>query len=76
MNYKKENEWVAPENVRLPDFIICGAMKCGTSTVHSLLNQHPYVYIPDPEINFFDIDDIFQHQTSLLVKPYSMPKVQ
>ena len=54
-------EWVAPENVRLPDFIICGAMKCGTSTVHALLDKHPSVYIPGEEIHFFDMDDVFQH---------------
>lgn len=57
----KEIDWIAPKNSRLPDFIICGAMKCGTTTVHALLNQHPQVYIPKHEINFFDIDDIFQH---------------
>jgi hypothetical protein len=61
MNSIREHDWVAPENTRLPDFIICGAMKSGTSTVHSLLHKHPNVYIPDPEIHFFDIDDIFQH---------------
>jgi hypothetical protein len=61
MNSRKEHEWIAPQNIRLPDFIICGAMKCGTSTIHSLLNNHPHVYIPDPEIHFFNIDDIFQH---------------
>ena len=36
-------------------------MKCGTSTVHTLLDAHPNVYIPASEVNFFDIDDIFQH---------------
>jgi hypothetical protein len=61
MNGKKRQDWVAPADIRLPDFIICGAMKCGTSTVHALLNKHPHVYIPDSEINLFDIDDIFQH---------------
>ncbi len=61
MKSTEGHEWVAPENTRLPDFIICGAMKCGTSTVHTLLSKHPHIYIPRPEINFFDIDDIFQH---------------
>lgn len=36
-------------------------MKCGTSTVHTLLGKHPDVYIPKSEVNFFDIDDLHQH---------------
>ena len=61
MSEKYTQQWIAPKTIRLPDFIICGAMKCGTSTVHTLLGKHPEIYIPDPEINFFDMDDIFQH---------------
>ena len=61
MSEKYTQQWIAPKTIRLPDFIICGAMKCGTSTVHNLLGKHPEIYIPDSEINFFDIDDIFQH---------------
>lgn len=44
-----------------PDFIIGGAMKSGTSSVHSFLGSLSDVYIPDREIFFFDIDDVFQH---------------
>lgn len=61
MGPREPQEWVAPDWVRLPDFIICGAMKCGTSTLHSILESHPDVFIPDGEINFFDIDDLLQH---------------
>lgn len=46
---------------RLPDFIIGGAMKCGTSTLHQMLGDLPGVFIPDPEIYFFSIDDVEQH---------------
>ncbi|MCF8241113.1 MAG: sulfotransferase [Melioribacteraceae bacterium] len=60
MNYTITN-WLAPENSILPDFIIGGAMKSGTSTLHSILNEHPNVFIPKNEINFFDIDNILQH---------------
>lgn len=42
---------------RLPDFIIGGAMKSGTTTLHHLLADHPQVYIPKPEIHFFCLDD-------------------
>ncbi|MEM6652498.1 MAG: sulfotransferase domain-containing protein [Pseudomonadota bacterium] len=59
--HKVDREWQAPPDTKLPDFIICGAMKCGTSTVHSILATHPDVFMPDGELNFFDIDDIFQH---------------
>lgn len=55
------DNWIAPETAVVPDFIICGAMKSGTSTLHYILNQHPRVFIPDGEIHFFDIDHIFQH---------------
>jgi hypothetical protein len=46
---------------RVPDFIIAGAMKCGTTSMHSILNSHPNVFIPKREINFFDLDDLIQH---------------
>ncbi|MBD3278863.1 MAG: hypothetical protein GF388_11235 [Candidatus Aegiribacteria sp.] len=61
MTENSKSMWNAPKGFRLPDFMICGAMKCGTSTVHTLLNKHPSVFIPNPEINFFDIDDLLQH---------------
>lgn len=61
MNTHERSNWICPEGRVVPDFIIAGAMKCGTSTVHSLLNRHEKVFIPDPEIHFFDIDDLFQH---------------
>jgi len=46
---------------RLPDFIIVGAMKSGTTSIHHILNHHVHVFIPKREIHFFDIDDIQQH---------------
>ena len=55
------NSWVIPKGFNVPDFIICGAMKSGTSTLHKILNKHPDIYIPDNEIHFFNIDDIIQH---------------
>lgn len=44
-----------------PHFIIVGAQKSGTSTLHGVLGAHPDVFIPDREIFFFDIDDAQQH---------------
>ncbi len=53
-----------PEDVDtrgLPDFIIIGAQKSGTSSLHAILAHHPRVYIPQREIFFFDVDDVEQH---------------
>lgn len=47
--------------VRMPDFIIAGAMKCGTTTLHKMLSHHPDIFIPEREIHFFNMDDIKQH---------------
>ncbi|MEO0456089.1 MAG: sulfotransferase [Cyanobacteria bacterium P01_A01_bin.114] len=60
--------WMAPPQATLPDFMIVGAMKAGTSTIHQMLNQHPDVFIPDAEIHFFDIDDIFEHSDFFLFR--------
>lgn len=45
----------------MPDFIIGGAMKAGTSTLHAILGSHPGVFIPRYEMAFFDFDDIDEH---------------
>jgi hypothetical protein len=47
--------------LRIADFIIAGAMKCGTTSMHDILNSHPGIFIPRKEINFFDVDDLIQH---------------
>ncbi len=45
---------------RLPDFVIIGAMKCGTSTLHDQLAQQPGFCMSDPkEPNFFSNDEQF-----------------
>ncbi|WP_259080726.1 sulfotransferase family protein [Salinibacter ruber] len=45
----------------LPDFIIGGAMKSATSSLHHLLSNHEQVYLPDGETHFFCMDDPVQH---------------
>lgn len=43
---------------RLPDFIIIGAMKCGTSTLHEQLALRPGLFMSEPkEPNFFSDDE-------------------
>ncbi|PHS20745.1 MAG: hypothetical protein COA85_13870 [Robiginitomaculum sp.] len=57
----KNNVWQAPNEAIIPDFIICGAMKSGTTTLHAILNSHPDIFIPDNEVHFFDMDNIIEH---------------
>lgn len=45
-----------------PDFVIGGAMKCGTTTLHHILEQHPDIFISKDEEFILNIDDIFQHK--------------
>jgi hypothetical protein len=43
----------------LPDFVIIGAMKCGTSTLHAQLAAQPQFFMSEPkEPNFFSNDEI------------------
>lgn len=46
--------------VTLPDFVIIGAMKCGTSTLHAQLAAQPQFFMSEPkEPNFFSNDEIY-----------------
>lgn len=51
----------AQKSTALPDFIIGGAMKSATSSLHHLLTNHEQVYLPDGETHFFCMDDPIQH---------------
>ena len=45
---------------RLPDFIIIGAMKSATSTLHEQLSLQPGIFMSEPkEPNFFSDDDVY-----------------
>ena len=42
---------------RLPDFFVLGAAKCGTTSLHDYLRQHPALFLPYvKELNFFDTE--------------------
>jgi hypothetical protein len=44
----------------LPNFIIIGAMKCGTSTLHEQLARQPGIFMSEPkEPNYFSNDEIY-----------------
>lgn len=45
---------------RMPDFLVIGAMKCATSTLHEQLARQAGVFMSTPkEPNFFSDDDVF-----------------
>jgi len=42
-------------NGRFPDFLIIGGMRCGSTTLYNILNNHPQIYFPKvKELHFFD----------------------
>lgn len=48
------------DGMNLPDFIIIGAMKAGTSAISAFLQQHPQVYLPDTgEVCVFHRDHLY-----------------
>lgn len=47
----------------LPNFLIVGVMKSGTSSLAQELRTHPNIFIPKRELHFFDVDQ--NHQKGL-----------
>ncbi|MGB7417340.1 MAG: sulfotransferase [Thermosynechococcaceae cyanobacterium] len=48
--------------MNLPNFLIIGAAKSGTTALHTYLEQHPQVYMtPEKETNFFAFDGVDLH---------------
>ena len=45
------------DEFRFPDFFIAGAMKCGTTSIHYALGNHPDIFVPRGEVNYYAIDD-------------------
>jgi hypothetical protein len=44
--------------VRMPNFLIIGAAKCGTTSIWHQLEQHPQIFIhPKKQLNFFAFED-------------------
>lgn len=68
-------------NSRLPSFIIIGAAKSGTTTLHNYLSTHPEVFVgkrndigfPSPkEPQFFAIDSLFYKGINFYSKLFSL----
>lgn len=47
------SEWSCGKHYRLPSFFILGAAKCGTSSLHRYLGQHPEICMSDPKEPFY-----------------------
>jgi hypothetical protein len=49
------------DNLKLPTFIILGAQKAGTTSLHHALKAHRDIYMSEPkELSFFNIDSNYQ----------------
>lgn len=49
----------------LPNFLIVGAQKSGTSSLYSMLKQHSQIYLhPKKELHFFDVDADYEDGVS------------
>lgn len=44
-----------------PDFLIIGAMKSGTTSIHHLLDADPRIFMPEGEVQLLSVDDIEQN---------------
>jgi len=43
------------KNQSLPNFLCAGAAKCGTTSLHAILAEHPQIFLPQrKEIHFFE----------------------
>ena len=47
-------------DLTLPDFLIVGTMKSGTSTLADYLQHHEAIHFPDRELHYFDDEDTFK----------------
>jgi hypothetical protein len=44
---------------RLPDFVIIGAARCGTTSLYAYLREHPQVFMsPEKETDYFSLGDL------------------
>lgn len=48
--------------VRLPNFVIAGAPKCGTTALYEYLRTHPSIFLPMPKEPQFFADDVGRHR--------------
>jgi hypothetical protein len=62
--------------LRLPDFLIAGAPRSGTTWLYHLLDRHPEVYMAKPvrpEPKFFLVDDLYQRGLAYYAQTWFAP---
>ena len=47
---------------KLPNFLIVGAAKSGTSSLHNYLKQHPDIFMPEHKEPYFFVKDLVEHR--------------
>ncbi len=47
-------------SLRLPNFLILGAARAGTSWLGKAVDLHPEIYCVDPELHFFSVDSYYE----------------
>jgi hypothetical protein len=52
---------ISEENIKKPNFLIPGAQKSGSTTLHYLLKQHPEIFLPDFKEPLYFISDIIKN---------------
>ena len=60
----------------LPNFLIVGAMKCGTSTLLSYMRQHREIYMAPREVHFFDRDHQYRRGIEWYEKQFASAQQQ
>lgn len=61
----------------LPNFLIVGAQKCGTTSLHEILARHPQIYMSEKkEVNYFTIDKNYQKGLSYYEQHFPVRKEQ
>jgi hypothetical protein len=54
LDHDRREEGVV-DQPRMPDFLILGEMRCGTTTLWEMLDRHPQVWFPhEKELHYFD----------------------
>lgn len=57
--------------VRLPDFVIIGAARCGTTSLYAYLREHPEVFMsPEKETDYFSLGDLPPSEVPELASAY------
>ncbi len=61
--------------MNLPEFLCVGTSKSGTTSLHSILAQHPEIYLPEQkEVHYFDNDENYKKGPSWYEQQFSKAK--